>query len=56
MKGRKRIYEDDLLKSKSIRISYKYELSYVLDFIQILRKFRKQAIEFIEKYKKGVIK
>lgn len=51
MAGRKRIYKDDLLKTKPIRLSEKYELSYVLNFIQILRKFRKQAVAFIEKYK-----
>lgn len=51
MKGRKPIYRDDKLTSKCLRLSTKYEWDYVLDFIDILRKFRKQAIEFIEKYK-----
>ena len=51
MAGRKRIYEDDLLKSKCFRISFKYELKYVKAFIDIIREYRKETIEFIEKYK-----
>lgn len=51
MKGRKPIYKDDKLVSKCLRLSVKYEWKYVLEFIKILRTFRKQAIEFIEKYK-----
>ena len=51
MAGRKRIYEDDKLVSKCFRLSIKYEWTYMLIFLKILRKFRKQAIEFVEKYK-----
>lgn len=51
MAGRKRIYKDDILESRSLRLSTKYEWDYVLDFVDILRKFRKQALQFIEKYK-----
>lgn len=50
MAGRKRIYEDDKLVSKCFRLSIKYEWTYMRMFLKILRKFRKQAIEFIEKY------
>ena len=49
--GCKRIYEDDKLVSKCFRLSIKYEWTYMLIFLKILRKFRKQAIEFVEKYK-----
>ena len=51
MAGRKRIYEDDVLVSKCFRLSVKYEWTYMILFLKILRKFRKQAINFIEKYK-----
>ena len=51
MKGRKRIYKDDKLVSKCLRLSLKYEWDYVLAFVYILRKFRKQAIAFVERYK-----
>lgn len=51
MAGRNRIYKDDKLVSKCLRLSLKYEWDYVLAFVDILRKFRKQAVEFIEKYK-----
>lgn len=51
MAGRKRIYEDDALVSKCFRLSIKYEWIYMLIFLKILRKFRKQAVEFIEKYR-----
>ena len=50
MAGRKRIYEDDKLVSKCFRLSLKYEWDYMLLFLRILRKFRKQAIHFVEKY------
>lgn len=46
-----RIYPDDKLESRCFRVSKKYELGLILDFIEILRRFREQAIEFIEKYK-----
>lgn len=48
--GRPRIYKDDVLRTRPIRVSEKYELKYVLAFIEILRKFRGKAISFIEKY------
>lgn len=48
--GRPRIYKDDVLKTKPIRISEKYELEYIMTFIYILRKFRKKAIDFVMKY------
>lgn len=44
------MYKDDKLESKCIRLSKKYELAYVIGFIKILRKFRKQAISFVEKF------
>ena len=48
--GRKKIYKDDKLTTKAIRLSEKYEVEYVLKFIQILRHYRQKAIKFIERF------
>lgn len=54
--GRYRFYKDEVLKTRAFRISEKYELKYIHAFIKILRKFRKQAIEFVEKYSEKISK
>lgn len=45
-----RVYPDDKLVSRCFRISKKHELGYILEFIEILRRHREEAIEFIHKY------
>ncbi|MBR5304904.1 MAG: hypothetical protein IKU37_08790 [Candidatus Gastranaerophilales bacterium] len=54
--GRPRIYKDDILVTRALRVSEKYELKYVVAFIEILRKYRGQAIAFVEKYMNKTIK
>ena len=49
--GRPQIYKDDKLITKCFRLSMKYEFKYVLKFIQIIRRYRKQAIEFVEGFR-----
>lgn len=49
--GRPQIYKDDKLTTKTFRLSLKHELKYVAKFILILRKYRQQAIEFVEKFR-----
>lgn len=51
--GRPQIYKDDKLVSKCFRLSIKHELKYVAKFILILRKYRQQAIDFVERFKNG---
>lgn len=49
-----RIYEDDLLKSRCFRLSTRHELTYVKEFIDILRRHRDIAIEFIMMYSRNL--
>ena len=51
MAGRPRIYKDDVLALKPMRISVKYEQEYVKEFIEILRKKPAIARAFVEKNK-----
>lgn len=46
-----RIYEDDPLSVKPVRISKKYEEQYFLDFIDIFRAKPALAKAFIEKHR-----
>lgn len=43
-----RIYKDDLLITKPIRLSPKYEIYYVKAFIDILRQYRDKTVKFVE--------
>lgn len=49
----KRIYKDDILITKTYRLSAKYEISQVDAFIQMLRSDnREQAVRLVEEWEK----
>lgn len=49
----KRIYKDDILITKTYRLSAKYEISQVDAFIQMLRSDkREQAVRLVEEFLK----
>lgn len=50
----KRIYPDDILTYKPLRLSQKHETRYVKAFIQMLRSDkREQAVRLVEEWENG---
>ena len=52
---RPRLYKDDPLVLRSVRLSKKYEEQYFLDFIEIFRAKPAFAKAFIEKYRNKIV-
>lgn len=48
--GRPQTYKDDKLMPKCFRLSEKYEFKHVVKFIEILRKYRQQALSFLARF------